>query len=126
VRLVLDNGGGGHDGRELHHGLGHLVQLDAVPLQLHLAVQTTQDLKVAVRQQAAQISGSVHTPTAASKWVVQKSFLRFDRQVDVSRRHTDAAQEYFPNASCWNGAEIAVQDITVHIWNGSPDSNSVI
>src|SRR6266404_8550289 len=89
-----------------------LFQLNAEASDLHLIVNAANEIKIAVRQVANQVTRPVKPGrTFISKWIGNKFFAGELGPVEIATRHAGATNVKFTGQANWYRPKIRVQNV---------------
>jgi len=105
--------------------LFNLLDLDSKSTDLHLIIDSADEIDVAVGQPSGQVAGAIHFFTL-NKWVGNKLFLCQIRTVQITLGQSNAGNTEFAGNA--NGLEMIffVEDINPSVCNGFSNGGFVI
>ncbi len=122
--------GSGHHRALGHRGVScqrelHLGRLDPEPADLHLEVQASEVVDVAVGQIPGQVAGAIEPPAGvrriAAEGIGDEDGGRQIRPVEVAAPQPDTADEQLTGHTHRHRLEMGIQDVRADVGDRSPD-----
>ena len=119
-----------------NHSLGHagcfgenrfdLTELDALPVDLHLVVDTSDELQVAGRGEPGQVSGGIHSHAVATERIGNETRRSLPRTVHVAASHTRSRQVELTDHTLRYRMQASIEDVRGEAWMGASDGDRLV
>src|SRR5690606_24237099 len=105
----------------LNHCRFDLAELDTVPAELYLMIDTSEELETTIVQIAHEIPGAIAPGAVRSKGIQNELLCREFRSVQISSGNTRTTDQEFAGNADRHGLELVVDDIYLYVCERAPD-----